>query len=205
MQPVAEQILSHTATLPEGAAFRAKELLHLGSRAGVDQALARLERSGAVSRISRGLYVRPIAGRFGPRAPSPDKVVSALASATGETIAVHGAVAANALGLSTQTPLRTIYLTSGRSRTVKVGGQMVELRHAPEWELLLPGEVAGDALRAIAWAGKFKAAETISALKHCLKPAEQQALLGLRGRLPTWVALEVSSLARDWAGDPVQS
>jgi hypothetical protein len=195
MQPLAEQILTHTATLPEGAAFRAKELLHLGSRAGVDQALTRLERSGAVSRISRGLYVRPVAGRFGPRSPSPAKVVSALATATGETIAIHGAVAANALGLSTQTPLRTIYLTSGRSRTVKVGGQMVELRHAPEWELLLPGQAAGDALRAIAWAGKTRAHETVSALRHRLKPAEQQNLLGLRGRLPTWLAQEVSSLA----------
>jgi hypothetical protein len=195
MQPLAEQILTHTATLPEGAAFRAKELLHLGSRAGVDQALTRLERSGAVSRISRGLYVRPTAGRFGLRSPSAGKVVSALASATGETIAIHGAVAANALGLSTQTPLRTIYLTSGRSRTMKVGGQMVELRHAPEWELLLPGQAAGDALRAIAWAGKSRARETISALRHRLQPSEQQNLLGLRGRLPTWLAQEVSSLA----------
>jgi hypothetical protein len=190
MQPLAEQILTQTATLPEGAAFRAKELLHLGSRAGIDQALTRLERSGAVSRISRGLYIR-----FGPRSPSPGKVVSALASATGETIAIHGAVAANALGLSTQTPLRTIYLTSGRSRTMKVGGQMVELRHAPEWELLLPGQAAGDALRAIAWAGKARAPETVNALRHRLKPAEQQNLLGLRGRLPTWLAQEVSSLA----------
>ena len=196
MPPIAEQILTHTATLPEGAAFRAKELLHLGSRAGVDQALARLERSGAVLRISRGLYVRPAAGRFGLRAPSPNQVVSALASATGETIAAHGAVAANALGLSTQTPLRTIYLTSGRSRTVKAGGQVVELRHAPEWELLLPGQAAGDALRAIAWAGKTRAHETISALRQRLKPAEQQNLLDLRGRLPTWLAQEVSSFAR---------
>ena len=195
MKPLAEQILAHTATLPEGAAFRAKELLHLGSRAGVDQALARLQRSGAVSRISRGLYIRPIAGRFGPRAPSPAKVVSALANATGEIIAAHGAVAANALGISTQTPLRTIYLTSGRSRTVKVGGQMVELRHAPEWELLLPGQAAGDALRAIAWAGKTRAHETVSALRHRLKPAEQQSLLSLRGRLPTWLAQEVSIFA----------
>jgi hypothetical protein len=140
MQSLAKQILAHTAALPEGAAFRAKELLHLGSRSGVDQALSRLERSGAVSRISRGLYIRPTAGRFGPRSPSPSKLVSALASATGETIAIHGAVATNALGLSTQMPLPTIYLTSGRSRTMKVGGQTVELRHAPEWELLLPGQ-----------------------------------------------------------------
>ena len=195
MQPLAKQILAHTTKLPEGAAFRAKELLHLGSRAGVDQALARLERSGAVSRISRGLYVRPTAGRFGPRTPSPGKVVAALASANGEIIAVHGAAAANTLGLSTQTPVRAIYLTSGRSRTVKVGGQTVELRHAPEWTLLLPGQAAGDAVRALAWAGKPRAEETISALRQRLKPAERQALLNLRGRLPTWLAQEVSSLA----------
>ena len=195
MQPLAEQILAHAASLPEGAAFRTKALLHLGSRAGVDQALARLARSGAVSRISRGLYIRPATGRFGPRVPSPGKVVSALAGATGEIIAAHGAVAANALGISTQAPLHTIYLTSGRSRTVKVGGQLVELRHAPEWELLLPGEAAGDALRAIAWAGKIRAHETVSALRHRLKTAERQNLLSLRGRLPTWLAREVSSLA----------
>jgi hypothetical protein len=127
-----------------------------------------------------------VAGQGGQRA---------LASATGETIASHGAVAANVLGLTTQTPLRTIYLTSGRSRTVKVGSQMVELRHAPEWELLLPGHAAGDALRAIAWAGKARAHETVSALRQRLKPAEQQNLLGLRGRLPTWLAHDVSSLA----------
>ena len=195
MQPLAEQILAQTAALPEGAAFRAKELLHLGSRAGVDQALARLQRSGAVSRISRGLYIRPTAGRFGFRTPSPGKVISALANATGEAIAVHGAVAANALGLTTQTPLRAIYLTSGRSRKMKVGGQLVELRHAPEWQLLLPGHAAGDALRAVSWVGKDRAHETINALRHRLKPAEQQSLLGLRGRLPTWLAQEVSRLA----------
>jgi hypothetical protein len=195
MQPLAEQILAHAATLPEGAAVRAKELLHLGSRAGVDQALARLERAGALSRISRGLYVRPSVGRFGPRAPSPAKVVTALASATGETITPHGAVAANALGLTTQTPLRPIYLTSGRTRQFKVAGQLVELRHAPEWELLLPGQAAGDALRAIAWAGRARAQETVSLLRQRLGPGERQSLLSLRGRLPTWLAQEVSNLA----------
>jgi len=34
----------------------------------------------------------------------------------GETIAPHGAAAANRLGLTTQVPMRTTYLTSGRSR-----------------------------------------------------------------------------------------
>jgi hypothetical protein len=194
MQSLAEQILAHTAALPEGAAFRAKELLHLGTRAGIDQALTRLERSGRVFRISRGLYIRQTVGRFGPRSPTAGRVIDAIANATGETITAHGAVAANALGLTTQTPIRAIYLTSGRSRKMKISGQLVELRHAPEWALLLPGQAAGEALRALSWVGKTGARKAIDTLRHRLTPAEQLKLLDLRGRLPTWLAREISVL-----------
>lgn len=196
MQPLAEQILVYAATLPEGTAFRAKELLHLGTRAGIDQALARLERCSSIARISRGLYFRQVSGRYGSRTAPPSKVLTSLANATGETIAEHGAAAANAFGLTTQIPVRSIYLTSGRTRTVNVGGHSVELRHAREWELLLPNQAAGDALRVLSWAGKPRAKETISALKGKLALEDQQNLLNLRGRLPTWVAQEVSSFAR---------
>ena len=48
--------------------------------------------------------------------------------------------------------LRSIYLSSGRTRAVNVGGQSVELRHAREWELLFPSQAAGDALRVLSWA-----------------------------------------------------
>ena len=37
---LAEQVLAHAALMAEGASLSAKALLHLGSRAAVDQALA---------------------------------------------------------------------------------------------------------------------------------------------------------------------
>jgi len=46
MQRLADQILTHAEGLPEGAPLAAKCLLHLGSRAGVDQALSRLAERG---------------------------------------------------------------------------------------------------------------------------------------------------------------
>lgn len=42
---VAERILAETSILSEGALICAKELLHLGSREAVDQALSRLNKS----------------------------------------------------------------------------------------------------------------------------------------------------------------
>jgi hypothetical protein len=73
-----------------------------------------------------------------------------MASSRGETILPHGAAAGNAIGLTTQVPMREIYLTSGRSRCLQLGAQTVEIWHAPAWQLLFPGRVAGDVLRALA-------------------------------------------------------
>ena len=194
MQTLAETVLRYAAELPEGKPMAAKELLHLGTRAAVDQALSRLVRRGALLRVGRGLSVRPVESRFGSRAPSASKTVEGLAAQRGETIAVHGAVAANSLGLTTQVPVREIYLTSGRSRRLKIGSQIVEIRHAPSWQLVLPGRGAGDVVRALAWLGPEKAHGVVQNLKRRLRPTELEEIASTRSRLPTWMAKEVSAL-----------
>jgi hypothetical protein len=60
--------------------------------------MTRLERGGTLSRISRGVYMLPVKGRFGVKAPPLAALLKALSSTTGEVFAVHGATAANALG-----------------------------------------------------------------------------------------------------------
>ena len=155
--------MEHGNGLPEGTPVVAKELLHLGSRAAVDQALSRLVRRGTLMRAGRGIYVRPIESRFGTRPPVASKVVEAIAAQRGESVAPHGAAAANELGLTTQVPVREVYLASGRSRRLKLGAQVVELRHVPAWQLVLPGRPAGAAIRALAWLGPKRASE---ALRH---------------------------------------
>ena len=69
MTNLAQQVLRHATSLPEGASLSAKALLHLGSRAAVDQALSRLARNGELLRAGRGVYVLPVKGKFGARAP----------------------------------------------------------------------------------------------------------------------------------------
>ena len=196
MQTLAKQVLDLAAGLPEGSPLVAKELLHLGSRAAVDQVLSRLVQRGSLLRAGRGIYVLPVQGRFGSRAPSALKMVEGLANQRGETIVLHGAAAANALGLTTQVPMRAVYLTSGRSRRLKLGAQMVEFRHAPVWQLIFPQRAAGDVVRALAWLGPEKARGAIQKLRSKLRPSELEEVASARARLPTWMAREVSSLLR---------
>lgn len=194
-EPLAELIMAHARALPEGEPLYAKQLLGLGSRAAIDQALSRLARTGALLRVGRGLYVCPVETRFGTRPPETEKLVEALAEARGETIASHGAAAANALGLTTQVPARSVYLTSGPSRTLELGKLIVELRHAPSWQLTLAGKPGGQIVRALAWLGPERAREMSPLLKLKAPRAAIEEVARARMRLPGWMARQVTELA----------
>ena len=196
MSTLAQQILNYAAELSEGMPIVAKNLLHLGARPAVDQALSRLVLRGLLLRVGRGIYALPVESRFGLRAPSTAKMVEGLASQRGETIVSHGAAAANALGLTTQVPMRSIYLTSGRSRHLKLGAQTIELRHAPVWQLLFPGRAAGEIVRALAWLGPEKIKGAVRKLATKLPPSELKEVASARSRLPTWMAQELSAFVR---------
>lgn len=200
MQPIAERILSEVNTLPEGALISAKEFLHLGSRAAVDQALKRLWEKKELMRISRGVYVRPVQTRFGTRAPAPEKVVANIATSRAETVVSHGAAAANTLGLTTQVPTKLVYLTSGRSRRLQLGAQVVEMKHAPQWMLLPSHRAAGEAVRALEWIGQRGAPEALKALKRTLPLSTVKELVAVRPALPSWMSESISQVFKAHAG-----
>lgn len=191
MKTLPETILLHAHSLPEGGVLSPKEFLHLGSRAAVDQAFSRLSKAGKLVRVARGTYVAPVSSRFGSRAPAPGKVVKAMAEQSGEIIAPHGASAANALGLTQQVPTREVYLTSGRTRTLKLGRSELLVKHAPRWMLALGTGPAGAAVRALAWMGPTHAGSSLAALHRTLPATEWQNLTSARAILPSWLALAI--------------
>lgn len=192
MKSVATAILEFARQSPEGQPFTAKSLLQFGTRQAVDQALSRLAREGKLLRADRGVYVQPVQGKFGVRAPSPEVVVRGVAQAKNEVTVRHGASAANLLGLSTQVPMREVFLTSGRSRVLNVGMQKVELVHAPKSLLSLPEKRAGDAIRAMEWLGPENAPSAIARLKAKLDESECREIASQRPNMPIWLAEAVS-------------
>ena len=143
--------------------------------------------------IGLSMHVKPVS-KFRSANCSAVKMVEGLANQRGETIVSHGAAAANALGLTTQVPMRAVYLTSGSSRRLKLGAQSVEFRQAPSWQLIFPGRAAGEAVRALAWLGPEKAREAIQKLRTKLPASELKVVASARSRLPTWMAQEISAL-----------
>jgi len=174
-------------TLEEGTVISVETVRALGSREALNQVLSHLTRNGELMRIARGLHVVPVHGKFGTYPPSPDKVVRSYAKSKGQTVVPNGPVAANRLGLSTQQPIRQVYLTSGRTTKFKLGSASVELRHAPEWQLLFPDCVAGEVIRALVYVGKAGANESALKLRRRLDPKEWEKLKRARSTFPMWL------------------
>ncbi len=197
MKYLTEKIMEHAEGLPEGTPLVAKELLHLGTRAGVNRALSRLAKRGQLFRAERGVYFRMVTSRFGTHPPLVEHVIKGLAAQRGEAIVETGADAANALGLITQVPVQTIYLTSGRSRTLMFGNLKVELRNAPHWQLVLADHPAGQVMRALAWLGPEEVEDAIRRLKPRIPSEAFDIMASVAHRLPDWLARSITRAANN--------
>jgi hypothetical protein len=120
-----------------------------------------------------------------------------LETSSGELVVPSGASEANALGLTTQVPTRDVYLTSGPSRKFKFGNREVELKHGNRSQLLLGKSPAGRAIRALIWLGPEQTTPiALATLKDKLSTQEWEAMRQARARLPSWMALVVSSIEK---------
>ena len=180
--------MEHAEALSEATPLCPAALLHLGNRAAVDQALLRLARTDKLMRICQGVYMRPVETRFGQCAPRIGKALEALSAMRGETIVPYGGSAANRPGLTTQNPVREVYLTSGPNRRLRFGGITVELRHAPHWQLATPHRKAGDVIRALAWLGPEEVEDSLEAVVPELSPDELDEFATARAVMPIWMA-----------------
>jgi len=183
------QIIAAAAQgLPEGGVLMPREFLYLAKRAAVDQVFSSLVRRGKLLRIGRGLYAAPVSSRFGARAPASEKVVQALERQTGEVLVPGGGIEANRLGLTTQVPVREVYLSSGPDRQLRFGKSLVQVQHVSPEGFFLAKSLAGAGARAVKWLGPQQVEDVVRKLRKTLPGAEWLTLAQARGTYPAWMA-----------------
>lgn len=150
-----DRIVKRARSSGRGSVFTPNDFLDLAGRAAIGQAQSRLVKTGKFRRLARGLYDFPkVHPQLGPLSPAPDDIAQTLARETGSQVQVAGPRAANVLGLSTQVPARSSYLTDGPSRRVVLGKRIVDFRRASPKHLIAPGSAAGTVVQALrqSWA-----------------------------------------------------
>lgn len=166
------------------------DLLDLGPRAAVDQALSRLVRQGRIRRIRRGLYELPQMGKLLglPQIQSPDKLVQAWAKNNGLRVIPSGAYAANLLGLSTQVPAKIVYYTNGRTQTLNLGPYLIKFLNRGPKTMDVRGQASPLVLQALRYLGKDGVTPDVIARLRSLLP--QKAKLELKSNIrlaPAWM------------------
>lgn len=175
-----------------------KDFRDLGSRAAIDQALSRLAKGGDLRRVGRGLYDLPrMSGVLKRPAPVDiDSAVAAVARRDSIRIMPDGMAAANQLGLTNAVPAKASYVSDGATRTVKIDGRTIRLRHASPSVMSWAGKSAAPVALALRWLGQQAASDArVSAtLQRKLPDTVKKDLVRNSANLPGWAAPIVLSL-----------
>jgi len=151
------------------------DLLDIGTRVAVDQALSRLVKQGRIVRVQRGLYSQARVSALLGRTISPqlDELVRAWAKKN----IPSGAMAANLLGLSTQVPAKIIYYTNGRSKTLKLGSHSIKFLNRGPKTMDVKGRVSPLVFQSLRYFGKDGVApQIVSRLSRLLSPKDKKEL-----------------------------
>jgi len=191
------QVLQRIRARGEGAVFTPVDFLDLGSRNAVDLALSRQARTGTIRKLARGLYDLPRRHeRLGVLAPRVDEIAAALKGRDQSRLQPAGAHAANVLGLSTQVPVRVVFLTDGRSRRIQLGKQQIVLRHTTPRQMATAGRASGMVIQALRWIGKQHVNErTVATLRRQLSESDKQQLAADIRYAPAWIADVIRSVS----------
>ena len=166
-------------------------------RSTVGTVLQRLHEKGTIRRLARGLYDYPKTDpQLGLLEPDTDAIARALAGRDAIRLQASGAYAANRLGLSTQVPMKRVFLTDGLSRTVQVGRRQIVLRRTTPKNMATAGRISGLVIQALRHIGQKNVDATVlRKLDQRLdEDARQQLLKDIR-HAPEWIARIIRQLA----------
>lgn len=166
---VEKHIINKIKKAKRGSLFFIKDFLSFGSSKAISKALERLVENNEISRVTRGIYSRlivdPILGEI---KPSTESIAIAIAKRDKARIIPTGALALNALGLSTQVPMNVVYLTDGSARKIDLGKRKIVFKKTSPKNLATFGEISSLVIQALKEIGKnnVTADEIQIILKH---------------------------------------
>ena len=169
MQSIEKQIEKSVKGKPKGSLVLPSDYLRYGTSEAIRKALDRLQDKNVLVRVAQGIYVRPKMSKLiGPLTPSAEEIAEAIARRDRIRTVPTGSYALNALGLSTQVPMKIVLLTDGSPREIKVGKRTIKFKKTTPKNLLAKGKISRLVIQALKEIGNGKITEQ-----------EQQKIIGL--------------------------
>lgn len=106
----------------------------------VGHIMSDLVKNGTLFRISRGVYLKTTATKYGVVYPSIDLIASAIAERDNAEVLPTGTLSLNILGLSSQAPKNPTFITSGSARVINLGDRNIIFKRAVPRNFAIKGK-----------------------------------------------------------------
>jgi hypothetical protein len=200
MQSVHNQIESEITKDKRGKIFFSSNFADYGTNVAVRHTFSRLCKNGILIRLSAGIYLYPEIDReIGIIYPSIEKIAKEITKQEKARVIPTGVYALNALGLSTQVPMRVVFLTDGTPRMINIEGEAsIKFKKTAPKYLSFKSKLVSLIVFALREIGENKAtAEQLERIKELLKNEKQATITGDLQLAPAWVKNTILNLLKD--------
>ncbi len=198
MQSIKNKIINRIYGKGRGWCYTPKSFSDLGSPEAIRITLHRLEKKGAIRRLSRGLYEYPKKHpTIGFLSPDPDKIAEAISVRHAIRIQPSGAFAANILGLSNQVPAKIVFLTDGSGRRIKIGPREIIFKRTTPRNMAA-AKSSGTLILALKYIGKEQISQ--DHIKHFRESLSTHIKMKLKKDsiyAPGWICPIIDEIVKD--------
>jgi hypothetical protein len=189
-RPVVEnKIAELLKSCPKGSVLFVDDFLDYGNPESAKKSLLRLKEKEVLVRLAHGIYFYPkIDKELGILFPSTEDIAKAIARRDKAKIVPTGVQALNKLGLSTQVPMKVVYLTDGAARSIQVGKRIITFKNTSPKNLLAKGEISSLVIQALKTIGQSKVDdETLVKIQTLLQKEKIDNVLNDAKLAPAWI------------------
>lgn len=173
----------------KGSILFVDDFLDYGNSESVKKALLRLKEKKVLVKLAHGVYLYPkIDKELGILFPSTEAIAKAIARRDKARIVPTGVQALNKLGLSTQVPMKMVYLSDGAARTIIVGKRTIIFKNTSPKNLLTKGKISRLVIQALKTIGRNNVDEnTKEKIQSILKKETKENIINDAKLSPAWI------------------
>lgn len=190
MSSIHRQIVKRIEQEGRGKVIFSSDFISISNTENIKKVLLRLEQKERLVRLSRGIYLYPkLDKELGILQPSIEDIAKAIAKRDRARIVPTGVLALNKLGLSTQVPMKVVYLTDGAPRSIQLGKHSIKFKKTTPKNLMARGEISSLVIQALREIGKDNATEEqLTRIHDLLLKEDTENIFHDSQVAPVWIA-----------------
>ena len=179
-----------------GEIFFAEDFYAYGSPGNIRLTLFRLVNEGILERLAQGIYLKPKRDPLlGTLYPTTEEIAKQIAQRDKARIAPTGVLALYLLGLTTQIPLKAVYLSDGSQREIKIGNRSIQFKKTVPKSFAIKDELLHLIVQAFKEVGQHKVTEEfIEKIKPSVMQLDSQVVQKQVKYAPIWIQKQINNL-----------